>query len=121
MSQVKDQVLIVLADYQSCKRDEIDEKLDLNLESETNRVSMDIASRVMKNYAILSGRKNVVPFMTLAQAAIEIYVQEQASLKRDPWALSRNEGIRLSAAKDIVKIIEDRSKKYAGKKSRGSK
>jgi len=120
MVSVKDQVLIVLADYQSCKRDDIDQKLDLNLDREIGRVSIDIASRVMKNYAILANRKKLMPFMTLAQAAIEVYVREQAELKHDPWALSRNEGIRIQAAGDIVKLIEDREKKFA-KKPRGSK
>lgn len=120
MAKVKDQVLIVLADYSSCKRDEIDQKLDLNLDSEIGRVSIDIAGRVVKNYMILSGRKNAVPFMTLAQAAIEAYVKEQAEIKRDPWALSRNEGIRIKAASDIIQIIEDRARKYA-KKTRRSK
>jgi len=120
MVSVKDQVLIVLADYQSCKRDDIDQKLDLNLDSEIGRVSIDIATRVMKNYAILANRKKLMPFMTLAQAAIEVYVREQAEIKRDPWALSRNEGIRIQAASDIVQIIEDREKKFS-KKPRRSK
>jgi len=111
MMRVKDQILIVLADYQSCKRDEIDERLDLNFEQESNRIAAEVAKRVMSNYAILTNRKKVMPFMTLAQAAIEVYVLEQAEVKRDPWVLSRDEGSRIRAAYDISRIIEARAGK----------
>lgn len=111
MMRVKDQVLIVLADYQSCKRDEIDQKLDMNFESESNRVAIDVSNRVMNNYKILANRKNEAPFMSLARAAIEIYVKEAAVAKHDPWALSRDEGTRIRAAYDISRIIEERAGK----------
>lgn len=111
MMRVKDQILIVLADYQSCKRDEIDERLDLNFEQESNRIAAEVAKRVMSNYAILTNRKKVMPFMTLAQAAIEVYVLEQAKLKHDPWVLSRDEGSRIRAAYDISRIIDARAGK----------
>jgi|CXWL01.1.fsa_nt_gi hypothetical protein len=111
MMRVKDQVLIVLADYQSCKRDEIDERLDLNFEQEANRIAAEVAKRVMSNYKILTGRKNDLPFMILAQAAIEVYVLDQAKAKHDPWVLSRDEGTRIRAAYDISRIIEARAGK----------
>ncbi len=111
MMRVKDQILIVLADYQSCKRDELDHKLDLNFESEANRVAIEVSTRVMNNYRILTNRKKEMPFMLLAKAAIEVYVLEQAKAKHDPWVLSRDEGSRIRAAYDISRIIDSRAGK----------
>ena len=52
MMRMKDQVLIVLADYQTCKLD-----TDAFLESDIGRTARDIAKRVVDNYSILSGRR----------------------------------------------------------------
>ncbi len=53
LMRMKDQILIVLADYQTCKLDEIDQKV--YLERESNRVAAEITRRVINNYMINVG------------------------------------------------------------------
>lgn len=107
MMRIKDQVLIVLADYQSCKLDEVDS--EVFWERESLRVAIDITGRVIKNYMILSGRKKELPYITLAKAKIEALVQDAAKAKRDPWACCRDEGTRIRMAYDIARAIDEKA------------
>jgi len=116
MMRVKDQVLIVLADYQSCKRDEIDERLNLDFDREVERVSREIAKRVMSNYAILAKKEASEPWMDEARSEIEVLIAQNAKLRRDPWAACRHESVRIQASYAIARIIETK----AGKKHKFS-
>lgn len=111
MMRMKDQVLLVLADYQTCKLEH-----EVYLDRETERVSSEIAKRVMSNYAILAKKKESEPYMDEARTEIEAVVAEGAKLKRDPWAVCRHESTRICAAYAISRIIEAK----AGKKHKFS-
>jgi len=106
MMRVKDQVLIVPADYQTCKLD-----TDAFLESDIERTSREIAKRVISNYAILAKIEKNQPFLDQARDEVEALIRENAKLKRDPWASCRDEGTRIRVSYAISRIIEAKAGK----------
>lgn len=112
MMRVKDQILIVLADYESCQ---VDDRGALDcvpeMDGMAQRTAVEITDRIINNYMILTDRKKAPPFLPLARAAIEAYIKDAAVTKRDPWAVCRGEGTRIRAAYDISRLIEARAGK----------
>lgn len=112
MMRVKDQILIVLADYQSCQ---VDDRGALDcvpeLDGLAQRTAVEITDRIISNYMILTDRKKAPPFIPLARAAIEAHIKDAAMSKRDPWSVCRGEGTRIQAAYDISRLIDARAGK----------
>lgn len=101
MMRMKDQVLIVLADYQSCSLEH-----EVYLDQEIERIGREVAKRIVSNYLILSGRKQLPKFMSSAKDRIEAEVMILGRAKRDPWAACRDEGSRIRVAYAVARIIE---------------
>lgn len=104
MMRIKDQALIVLADYATCKLD-----FDWEWERKSVAIAQEIAERMINNYMALTGRKKVLPYITLAKARIEVMILEAARAKHDPWATCRDEGLRIRTAYDIARAIDSKA------------
>lgn len=102
LMRIKDQALLVLADYSTCKTDH-----SWEWEAQAPKSAAEIAKRMIDNYKTLTGRKKDEQFMARAQTKIEVVVLYAARAKHDPWAICRTEGDRIRAAYEIARAIED--------------
>jgi len=98
--QIKDQALIVLADYRTCKTDYAWE-----WEHKARPISEEIAKRMVSNFQILSGKRERTKAIERAEAKIADFLEDVAKRCQDPWAACRTEGTRLEHANEVARIL----------------
>jgi len=96
--QMKNQALIVLADYRACKT-------DYAWEDQARPISEEIAGRMVSSFQILSGKRVRTKVIERAEKKIADLLDDEARRYQDPWAACRTEGTRLEHANEIARIL----------------